>query len=281
MRLRHHHQAMNETRSTLLLIGLLFLLFLLSPATGAPVKKIVVADFTLERGVETVFTSDQPAEWLTQDLTGWRNVEIIPRDQLLKEVTVRNLTLPLDADDLLKIARSLEADYYAAGQVNHVRVWAKGQKARVGVTVEMVDVVTETPAFGAVVEVVVDTANDPSVIPAMDALRYAVQNAAREIQQCPSPTGKILAINSFNEIIINIGSQNGVKKGMRFVVTRRDFDKETQTTTTRKVGEIRVSDVDHTEATATQTAIFEAVRPLDRIQAIFDPRTAKRKVFKR
>lgn len=247
----------------------------MSPSIAASERRILVTDFSLARGVEKVFTGEETADWLAESLGLWKNVEIISRDQFVKEMAVRDLAAPLDKDQVLLIARSLEAEVYVTGQINRVKIWSKGEKARVEVQVEMVDVLAEAPINGAVVEAELSTAAATGLPAPMSALRFAVQQAVNEMRSRNLPSGKVLTVDSFGGVIIDLGSRSGVKKGMRFVVTRREFDAAEQRHFTSRIGEIRVTDVDMSDATAVPAAGTQSIKALDKIRSIYNVKTAK------
>jgi len=255
---------------------LLALLACASTLLAEPEARIVITDFTLANGAQSLLTGDIAASLLEERLSTWRHVEVVPRSQLLKEVAVRNITPPITPDTMVQLTKALEATHFITGQMTYAKVWADGRRARVEVQIEMIDASLSLPVNGAKVEAEAVAAEAAPLAVQMRALHSAVWEAAREMEQRTRISGKILAITGFNEIILDIGSQSGVRKGTRFVVTRREFDKELQQHTTSIVGEIRVTGVALTDATAVQTVRYRAVQPLDKIASIFDMSACKR-----
>jgi len=264
----HHQKAM--------LVGLLMLPISVSALFAQSAMRVLVADFAMLREVDPSLTGDIPAGWLEEALLKWKNIEVIPRTQLWKEMMARNIVPPLTQDGLMQIANLLEATHVITGAVTFCKVWSRGRRAQMIVQVEMTDVALSVAVNGAVVEAEASLSEASPLRVQMRALQAAVSRCAQEMENRPRLSGQVLAINSFNEIMLDIGSRNGVRKGMRFIVTRQEFDKELQRYVNRAVGEIRVTETSPTDATAVQSVRYKAVQPLDKITAIFDISTCKR-----
>ena len=172
--------------------------------------------------------------------------DVLPRAQTEQSITDLGLVEPLDRIGLQKLARSLEADAVATGEVAAVSFRDNPRRATVTLIVRVVDRISGELVNGAVAKGTSTPRtggfNDDDAL-VNEAIDKADFEAVRQISAFNLPRATVLIHPDPAHVTVNRGSQEGLYPGLNMLVTRNGTE----------VGRIRVSTVEPDEADATVT----------------------------
>ncbi|MDH7570339.1 MAG: hypothetical protein QHJ73_12230, partial [Armatimonadota bacterium] len=194
------------------------------PAEGqTKVKTVAVMDFENPTGRQGLALGRKAADALALALD---NYDVVPREQVEKQLATLGLTPPLDRTSLIKLGRFMEEGLglteIFTGRVLRAEVTKRTPKqALVRVEVRVLDVESEEFTNGTVAEGVSTPRYDDvgSDVLIDDAVQKAAFAAVRRLASQLIPQGAVLG-NSRGEIIINRGSRDGIRPGMELIVLR-------------------------------------------------------------
>jgi hypothetical protein len=195
--------------------------------------------------------------------------EVVRRDQVIQEMEIQELSLPLDSVAMAKIAEALGATQYALGSVTKAKIntQASAKQAEVEIAVRIVDRFSGELANGAVVSALSArrlgyTGTDQALL--NEALSKAAYLAVQEIVAEVVPEGQVQFTFGKDEISINRGSADGVKTGMRFVILRpRGNEMDV-------IGRATVTDVETADCSARIDENLRGIRSEDIARAVFE-----------
>ena len=173
---------------------------------------------------------------------------------------------PYDRVQLQTLARALDAEEVLTGEVLSARVTSNPAQATVRIVIRLLDVASGELVNGAVAtgtasHIGLDAAED--VLPD-EALSRAAFDGRQRMERAPQlPEGTVLNTTvvggTRQDALLNIGSRQGVRQGMQFVVLRgREL-----------VEDLSASSIDADKTVATITQNFRGVKPEDTIRAIY------------
>ena len=176
--------------------------------------------------------------------------DVLPRSQTLATIRDLGLTEPLDTIGLQKLARSLEADAVATGEVGSVTFSKSPRRATVTIILRVVDRASGELINGAIAQ---GTSNARAVASNDDdaLVNQAIENAdfdaVRQISGFNLPRATVLIHRDPQTVTLNKGTQDGLYNGLRMLVSRNGAE----------VGRIQVSGAgpDESEASVTDQGI--------------------------
>ena len=149
--------------------------------------------------------------------------DVLPRAQTQQAIADLGMTEPLDTIGLQKLARSLEADAVATGEVASVVFRNNPRRATVTLIVRVVDRISGELINGAVAKGTstprpIATNDDDSLV--NQAIENADFEAVRQISAFNLPRATVLIHRDPNHVTLNKGSQEGLYDGLKMLVTR-------------------------------------------------------------
>ncbi len=169
--------------------------------------------------------------------------------------------------DLLRIAKSLNADGIVTGEVGATKV-LKGKPAQIGMIVKIEDVAANIPINGgsSVMSAAVRPGEPLDIEEQYNrAIADAAQDTVRQIVQRQVPTGTVLNINGDN-IILNRGIRDGYKVGDRVIILR-----EGANGFKTKEGEVRIARAYATDSEADILENKGGIQPEDLTRVFYEP----------
>ena len=189
--------------------------------------------------------------------------DVRPRSELSQSLQEQQLTMPLDVNGIQRLGSAMSVDYALGGDISKVEFTPEPRRARVTISVRLIDVATGEFVNGAI-----ETQSSP--IPPSGSqpddetlINQAINNAAyaavKTMNERRIPEATVLIVRGTDSIRINRGVQDGIQSGMDMVILRgRD-----------KVGRVRVNSVQAGDATATITDWGKGIKPEDRARYVF------------
>ncbi len=164
------------------------------------------------------------------------------------ELELRNLGIspPLSNSQAVRLGRRLDVDSVAVGDVLAASVDDRTGKASVRMELRLIDVAAEEALDGAVADI------STSGLPGWrgmeaDALNEALRQAADTVVDSMLSTrvrrGTVEMVLPSGVCEIGLGSQDGVKRGMKMVVMRPIYIRDLEKVAMRKLGRIDVGEV--------------------------------------
>ena len=259
-----------------LAVAILLVLTVLAVAPSIPAARaqlarlpqVAVFDFENFADPEDRILARQATDALVTELTRSGKWDVIPREQLLRQIDELGVASPLDRIALQKVGQALGADYVATGAV--VKLTREGAKSaspgrvRATLAVALNDVNSGESANGAI-ETGLSRTPSPREEDLTDQNRVlsAVENAAflaaRSINNYTLPAATVLISRGQDEVTLNQGSRGGLRPGQEMVIFRGR----------ERVGRVRVTSVESDSAQAIVTDPGKGIRPEDRARVIF------------
>jgi len=228
-----------------------------------------VVDFTNQSGVQGELLSRLATDAVVVELS--KRFDVITRSQLQQQMDLLGLKPPLSRIGLVRLGEALNADAMIEGIITSVQIGGQGAARRAAVTIviRMLD-----QASGEVLNGAIQTgfsnprvgqgADDDTLI--TEAIDNAAYLAVKTMMEYIIPEATVQSTIRENEVMLNRGSRDGIKRGMRMIVTR---DREI-------IGYLEVKSVSPNDSLAVVTKAMRGVRPEDKAKAIFDmPAAAK------
>ena len=182
----------------------------------------------------------------------------------------RILKVALTSNMMQRLGQELGANSIVSGEVTHIKIDKKAKRAEVHVAVRMLDVASREWVNGAIgvgfshprIGYTADKETDWIVEAIDDATRKAVDAMVTYI----IPVATVLGtFGGSGEILVNKGTQDGLRTGMEMVVLRLG-----DTGLDEVVGRVRVTSVSDTDAKARVTDSSRGVKPQDRVKAVYE-----------
>lgn len=257
--------------SWLLVTTLLLPLTLLGGAPRAAraqltrIPQVAVIDFgNLSSGQAGGILGRQATDAVVVEMTRTARFDVTPRSQLSQQLQDLGLTPPLNNIGIRKLGQALGVDYVATGDINSIVLSDNPRRARVSLSVRLIDVASGELANGAIES---GQSNPPPAgfQPDDDALiSQAISNAAYNVVQTVNnytlPEATVIGIRPGGEVLLNRGQRDGINSGLSMVVIRG----------TDRIGTVRITTVGSTDSTAVITDSGKGIRPEDRARAIFE-----------
>lgn len=146
----------------------------------------------------------------------------IPKTLLSQELALRQWREPLATEQLVALARTLGARAFVRGALLVTFPRARVRTARIELAMELVDGSDQSVVGGmaeamSVPRIPADPAQQAEKIG--HAAREMVTRLALKLSRTPLATGKVL-VASGNDLHINIGQRQGLRRGTRLMITR-------------------------------------------------------------
>lgn len=246
-------------------------------AAAAP-PRVLVVDFRPEHGADAGL-GREVADALAVELMRTGSFEVIPREQMDQQMTLRDIEAPLSTEAAFALAKSLRAEELITGTVSrYVRDHPLG--IRLILRLLLNDVQLRFAVSGAAVTVE-QTAEPAGTVTAetlrLRAVQELTQRAVLETRSRPAVTGKVLLVDGQGNFHLDIGQRDGLKKGALVAVIRSELNPHTAERTVRKLGEARIVALGGTDSVARPVGGAFGARPLDRVRVIYTLPGSRRK----
>lgn len=231
-----------------------------------PHYSVGVVDFINESGVQGDLLARLATDAVVVEMSKTDRYDVaITRTKIKEEMTALDLRSPLNRKGLMRLGESLSADAMLEGSIKTVQLSGSGATRRASVTLamQMID-----QASGEVVNGAVQTgsssarvgysADDDALI--VEAINDAAFMAVKTMVDYVIPEATVLMNIGSDQVMLNMGSRDGIKPGMSMIVLRQ---KEI-------IGYIQVRNVDATGSTCKVLKSMRGIQPEDRARAIYD-----------
>ena len=266
--LKHHLIARPLSCLMSLLIALLPIYLLLGTPKAAHAQQAVrqplvgVLDFSNDTGYGGPDVGRTAADAFVNELSASGKYDVLSRAEVQEGLDNLNLAPPLDAIDLQRLAKQLQADSIVTGEVLAISRFNGGKQVQAVVVVRMTDSTTgqlingslargtSTPRDGAI-------ADDDALVD--EAIGKAMFAAVRQINNFNLPIATVMSNENTNTVLLNKGSRDGLQSGLNMIVTRGD----------QTVGTIKVTSVEPDESYGLIVDQGNGIRPQDVAKGIF------------
>jgi hypothetical protein len=202
----------------------------------------------------------------------------VPKLLVDQELSLRQWREPLTTDQMAALAQSLGAETFVRGAI--IATSTRGQSnLKIEAAIELVNASDRSVVGGAVADRIAvklprdrDASADRAV---RTALLDLVAQSAPRLARASLATGRVLVVEQTGDVHLNVGSRQGVHRGTRLTVTRRQIDKDTNIATFTRVGEIAVRSTGENSAIARSTSRDFSMQPLDVVTVIMELKTSK------
>lgn len=242
-----------------------FLSSLPAVAQVAAPMQVGVVEFRNDSGVQGKLLARYATDAVVIEMSKSARLDVISRQQTEQQMKELGLTPPLSQVELRKLGEALAAEAMVEGAVKAVQLSGSGASRRAAVTIviRMVD-----QASGEVINGAIQTGfataspgepvDDDKLI--TRALNNAAYQAVKTMTEYVIPEATVLATVRTNELLLNRGARDGIKSGMKMIVTRLG----------EIIGEIKITAVEPDQSTAYITKALRGIRPEDKCRAVFD-----------
>jgi len=231
---------------------------------------VAVVDFLNNSGFNGPALGRSAADALVLALDQTKLFEPLQRSEVDQALARLGFTIPLNRAAAARLGQELLVDRVASGVINnvHFEQTGQGRVAVADITVTLLAVDSEEYVNGArVVRSSTPkpgyTADDSELVD--EALTLATYQAARSLVTSKGPAITIIGATP-TEVYLNAGSRSGLLEGTDLVVMRFG----------EKVGRLKVTKIDPTNATAAITADYRGITVGDVATPIFEPPSAER-----
>ncbi|MBP5094199.1 MAG: hypothetical protein J6332_09150 [Abditibacteriota bacterium] len=203
------------------------------------------------------------------DVTG------ITRSHMKAEMDKLGVKAPLTKTEVVRVGEALGADAMLVGSLNSVKITGEGdaKRATVKLVLQLIDQASGELINGAVQEGFSDSkvgyvGDDDALI--NEAINNAAYLAAKTIEQYTIPEATVMMHVGDGQVMINKGSREGMKKGMRMVVLRQS----------EVIGYIQLNDVSPNDSVGLITDSRKGINSEDKVRAVFDMPVVKSAIVK-
>lgn len=231
-----------------------------------PTYSVGVVDFINESGVQGELLARLATDAVVVEMAKTNRYDVsITRAMIKAEMEKLGIRPPLSKLELVRLGEALNADAMVEGYIKSVQLTGSGANRRAAVTlvVQMRDQASGEIINGAV-QTGVSTAR-MGYVPDDDSLIVeAVNNAAflcvKTMVDYIIPEATVMMNIKENHVMLNRGSRDGIKPGMRMIVLRRG----------EIIGYIQVQRVSAIDSDAKIIKSMRGIQPEDKVRAIFD-----------
>jgi hypothetical protein len=231
-----------------------------------PTYSVGVADFANESGVQGDLLARLATDAVVVEMSKTNRYDVsITRTMMKQKMDELGLRPPLTKTGLVRLGESLEADAMLQGAIKSVGIAGSGPTRRASVTlvVQMIDqasgeIINGTVQTGNSSARVGYTADDSSLI--TEAVNNAAFLAVRTMIDYVIPEATVMMNIGASQVMLNKGSRDGIKPGMRMIILR---DREI-------IGYVDVTSADPTDAYAKVVKTMRGIQPEDKARAIFE-----------
>lgn len=253
---------------TLICTMMLQLLILAVPrpvrAQVTALPSVAILDFGVIPGVRVSAIQSRNATdavWLEMSRGG--GYDITPRSTVVEELSKLDLTLPTNNIGLLRLGQSLGVKYIVTGDITDVKFTEAPRRAKATLSVRMTDTSSGEFINGAM-QVGLSQIPAPGVTPddeqlVSQAITAAAFSAVKQIRDYTLPEATVLINRGNTEVRLNKGARDGIAAGLEMIVLRGND----------KVGRVRVTSVNATDAEAVIVDTGKGIRPEDKLVSVF------------
>ncbi|MEN6370892.1 MAG: CsgG/HfaB family protein [Armatimonadota bacterium] len=227
--------------------------------------QVGVVEFRNDSGVQGSMLARFATDAVVIELSKSNRFDVITRAQIdaqMKELRIAN---PLNSTERNRLGEALSADAMIEGSIKAVELRGSGATRRAAVTIviRMVDQSSGEVINGAIqtgtsnVRVGSSPDDDKLISEAIDNAAY---QAVKTMIDYIIPEATVQNTIRTNEVLLNKGARDGIRLGMRMIVTR---DREI-------IGEIEIRNVDPDNSTGFIVKQTRGISPEDKARAVFD-----------
>ncbi len=225
---------------------------------------VAILDFGVNPGVRVSAIQSRNATdavWLEMSRGG--GYDITPRSTVVEELSKLDITLPTNNIGLLRLGQSLGVKYIVTGDITDVKFTEAPRRAKATLSVRMTDTssgefvngamqvgLSQIPAAGV-------TPDDEQLV--SQAITAAAFSAVKQIRDYTLPEATVLINRGNTEVRLNKGARDGIAAGLEMIVLRGS----------EKVGRVRVTSVNATDAEAVIVDAGKGIRPEDKLVSVF------------
>ena len=192
---------------------------------------------------------------------------------LARELAALDLRPPLNKEEQLRLAERLHADRVVTGYLLSLEVDAKAGAGKCTLELRALDVSAEEVTAGGIGNAVMPPLpgwSGDAIAITNQLLRQAAEMAVREMQARKVRRGFVEMVDDLGVVHINLGLNDGLQIGQELVVMRGYWQRETETSTLRRIGTLLVRTVEADRCTATMTSGMPP-RTGDRVYVLYQP----------
>ena len=233
--------------------ALAWLLAAPQPARAQTLNRLptwAVVNFVNHSGYSSNDVGIEASDGFVVELGKSNKYDVLPRAQTQQTIRDLGLVEPLDTIGLQKLARSLEADAVASGEVASVHFSDSPRRATVTLIIRVVDRLSGELINGAIAQGTstprpIQTNDDDSLV--NQAIENADFAAVKQISRFNLARATVLIHSDLERVTVNKGTQNGLFDGLNMLVTRNGTE----------VGRIRIAraSADESEAVVTDQGL--------------------------
>ena len=231
-----------------------------------PTYSVGVVDFVNESGVQGELLARLATDAVVVEMAKTNRYDVsITRTHMREQMEELGLRPPLTKLGLVMLGEALSTDAMLEGVIKSVSLAGSGPTRRASVTlvVQMID-----QASGEIINGAVQTGTSSAriaYIPGDDSLiTEAINNAAFLVRTTMVdyiiPEATVMIHVGEGQVMLNKGSRDGLKPGMRMIVLRQR----------EIIGYVEVRTVDPTDCIAKVTKSMRGVQPEDKVRAIYE-----------
>lgn len=231
-----------------------------------PTYSVAVVEFTNQSGVQGALLARLATDAVVVEMGKTNRYDVsITRSQIKSKMEELDIRPPLDRVELVRLGEVLSADAVLEGSINSVALSGSGAGRRAAVTlvVQMID-----QASGEIINGSVQTGTSSARVgytPDDDALiTEAINKAAflvvKTMVDYIIPEATIMMNVGESQVMLNKGSRDGLKPGMRMIVLRQR----------EIIGFIELRDVSAIDSIGKVTKSMRGIQPEDKVRAIFE-----------
>ncbi|MGQ9733198.1 MAG: hypothetical protein ACUVX8_18225, partial [Candidatus Zipacnadales bacterium] len=169
---------------------------------------------------------------------------VTPAREVEREMASLNIQPPLSVNEAVRLGKRLDVDSVALGEVLVASADERTGRGTVRLQLMVVDVEAAELLDGATITAETKplpgyTGTEAEIL--NEALRQGAEQLVAEMLASRIPRGTVEAVLPSGTCEINIGSQDGVRPGMKMVVMRPVYIKDLEMVTLRKIGRVEIS----------------------------------------
>ncbi|MEN6521410.1 MAG: CsgG/HfaB family protein [Armatimonadota bacterium] len=227
--------------------------------------QVGVVEFRNDSGVQGSMLARFATDAVVIELSKSDRFDVITRAQIDAQMKDLGIANPLNSVERNRLGEALYADAMIEGSIKAVELRGSGSTRRAAVTIviRMVDQSSGEVINGAIQtgtsNVRVGSSPDDDKL-ISEAINNAAYQAVKTMIDYIIPEATVQNTIRTNEILLNKGARDGIRLGMRMIVTR---DREI-------IGEVEIRKVDPDNATGFIVKQTRGISPEDKARAVFD-----------
>jgi len=243
--------------------------------TAQPRASLLVLDFYDRTKSEEGLLSWEAADALASALHDSASFQPLSMQQVRSEAAARRLAQPIRLSEARELAQDMNADAIVMGEVLLLRVHEEQRMVQVMLKASLYTPDGEKPCFET--QGVGQVTWGADVTPALQAettraLQEAATQMARELNGVKAVVGLVYMALDGQRVLLDVGREDGVEKGVVFSVYRRVYNRELGRVEMEYAGQVKVIEVDKDNSTAKVVQSKGAIATNDTVRAIVTPK---------